>query len=102
MLELIRLIFLSYFKEFTFLRFYVICFRDNKSYIQNIEDKIYDVDKFKIMLKTKELAEVRLRNNIVYCKCDICEGDSKALIRAKKLFMIIMERLRDEERILIV
>lgn len=98
MLELIRLIFLSYFKEFTFLRFHLICFRDDRSYIQNIEDEIKNVEKFKIMLKTKELAEISIIDNKIYCKCDICEDDSKTLIRAKKSFMEIMERLRDEER----
>lgn len=98
MLELIRLFFLSYFKEFTFLRFHLICFRDNQSFIQNIEDEIKNVEKFKIMLKTKELAEISVRDNKIYCKCDENEGDSKALIKAKKSFMKIMERLRDEER----
>lgn len=98
MLELIRIIFLSYFKEFTFLRFYIICFRDNESYTQNIEDKIENIEKFKIMLKTKELAEISIKDNKIYCKCDICESDSKALIKAKKSFMKIMERLRYEER----
>lgn len=98
MLELIRLFFLSYFKEFTFLKFHLICFKDNQSFIQNIEDEINNVDKFKIMLKAKELAEISVKDNKIYCKCDICESDSKALIRAKKSFMKIMERLRDEER----
>lgn len=97
MLDLIRLFFLTYFKDFTFQRFYLICFRDNKSYIQNIEDEIKDVNKFKIMLKSKELAEVSIIENKIFCKCNICESDSKALIKAKKSFMKIMERLRDEK-----
>lgn len=98
MIELIRLFFLSYFKDFTFLRFYLICFRGSKSFTQNIEDKIDNVERFKIMLKSKELAEISIRNNTIYCECNICESDSKALIKAKKSFMKIMERLRDEER----
>lgn len=98
MLELIRLFFLSYFKEFTFLRFHLICFRDNQSFIQNIEDEIENVEKFKIMLKTKELAEISIKDNKIYCKCGICEDDSKALIKAKKSFMKIIERLIYEER----
>lgn len=60
MLELIRLFFLSYFKEFTFLKFHLICFKDDKSYIQNIEDEINNVEKFIIILIDIIKARIKL------------------------------------------
>ena len=55
-----------------------------------------DVIGFKILLKTKVLGEIYLKDNRICYKCKIEESDSSILKKAKRSFMKIMERFEVE------
>lgn len=96
-LESYRVWFLLYFKDFTFTRLHL-----EASYSDRVEKLGYDsilssdVVGFKILLKTKVLGEVYLKDNKVCYKCNIEESDSSILKKAKRSFMKIMERFEVE------
>ena len=55
-----------------------------------------DVIGFKMLLKTKVLGEVYLKDNRICYKCKIEESDSSILKKAKRSFIRIMERFEVE------
>ena len=96
-LESCRIWFLLYFKDFTFTRLSL-----EASYPDRVEKLGYDsilssdVISFKILLRTKVLGEVYLKDNRVCYKCKIEDNDSSVLRTAKRSFTKIMERYRVE------
>lgn len=96
-LESYRIWFLLYFKDFTFTRLSI-----EASYSDRVEKLRYDsilssdVIGFKILLKTKVLGEIYLKDNRVCYKCKIEEIDSSILKKAKRSFIRIMERYKVE------